>query len=157
MMKRNAQYNALKNSHINKQKGFTLLEMIVVLVIIGLIAGLVGPSLFKQADRAKVQTAGTQVKMIRGALHTLRLDIGRLPTTQEGLTLLISPPSDERVAQFWEGPYIDGGVPLDPWNREYNYSLTPSQFEPFTLYSFGADGQQGGEGDNEDIGYLPSQ
>lgn len=156
-MKRNAQYNALKNSHINKQKGFTLLEMIVVLVIIGLIAGLVGPSLFKQADRAKVQTAGTQVKMIRGALHTLRLDIGRLPTTQEGLTLLISPPSDERVAQFWEGPYIDGGVPLDPWNREYNYSLTPSQFEPFTLYSFGADGQQGGEGDNEDIGYLPSQ
>ncbi|WP_250657379.1 type II secretion system major pseudopilin GspG [Alkalimarinus coralli] len=157
MMKKTSQYSAYKYSRLNRQQGFTLLEMIVVLVIIGLIAGLVGPSLFKQADRAKVQTAGTQVKMIRGALHTLRLDIGRLPTTQEGLALLISPPGDERVAQFWEGPYIDGGVPLDPWNREYNYSFTPSQFEPFTLYSFGADGQQGGEGDNKDIGYLPQQ
>lgn len=157
MMKKTSQYSSYKYRRLNKQQGFTLLEMIVVLVIIGLIAGLVGPSLFKQADRAKVQTAGTQVKMIRGALHTLRLDIGRLPTTQEGLGLLISPPGDERVAQFWEGPYIDGGVPLDPWNREYNYSFTPSQFEPFTLYSYGADGQQGGEGDNKDIGYLPQQ
>lgn len=138
-------------------QGFTLLEMIVVLVIIGLIAGLVGPTLFRQADRAKVQTAGTQVKMIRGSLHTLRLDIGRLPTTQEGLILLVSPPADERIAQFWEGPYIDGKVPLDPWNRAYNYAYTPSEFEPFVLYSFGADGQEGGDGDNKDIGYLPPQ
>lgn len=138
------------------QRGFTLLEMIVVLVIIGLIAGLVGPNLFRQADKAKIQTAETQVKMIRGSLHTLRLDIGRLPTQEEGLKILMQKPSDERVAQFWNGPYIDGGVPLDPWKREYVYSATASEFEPFSLYSMGADGQQGGEGDNKDIGYLPA-
>lgn len=139
------------------QAGFTLLEMIVVLVIIGLIAGLVGPNLFRQADRAKVQTAETQVKMIRGALHTLRLDIGRLPTQEEGLKILMQKPADERVAQFWEGPYIDGGVPLDPWNREYVYQAVASEFELFSLYSLGADGQEGGEGDARDIGYLPSK
>lgn len=142
---------------LSTQQGFTLLEMIVVLVIIGLIAGLVGPNLFRQADRAKVQTAETQVKMIRGSLHTLRLDIGRLPTQEEGLKILMQKPADERVAQFWEGPYIDGGVPLDPWNREYVYASAPSEFEPFSLYSLGADGQQGGEGDASDIGYLPAK
>lgn len=139
------------------QGGFTLLEMIVVLVIIGLIAGLVGPNLFRQADRAKVQTAETQIKMIRGSLQTLRLDIGRLPTQEEGLKILVQKPTDERIAQFWEGPYIDGGVPLDPWNREYVYQAVPSEFEPFSLYSLGADGQEGGEGDARDIGYLPSR
>jgi general secretion pathway protein G len=139
------------------QRGFTLLEMIVVLVIIGLIAGLVGPNLFRQADRAKVQAAETQIKMMRGSLHTFRLDVGRLPTNEEGLKQLVQRPSDERLAQFWEGPYIDGGVPLDPWNRDYVYSNTPSEFESFSLYSLGADGQPGGEADNQDIGYLPAQ
>jgi general secretion pathway protein G len=138
------------------QRGFTLLEMIVVLVIIGLIAGLVGPNLFRQADKAKIQTAETQVKMIRGSIHTLRLDIGRLPTQEEGLKILMQKPSDERVAQFWNGPYIDGGVPLDPWKREYVYAATASEFEPFSLYSMGADGQPGGDGDNKDIGYVPA-
>lgn len=149
----------LTSLHIKKypEQGFTLLEMIVVLVIIGLIAGLVGPNLFRQADKAKVQTAETQVKMIRGSLHTLRLDLGRLPTQDEGLKILMQKPADERVAQFWEGPYIDGGVPLDPWNRDYVYSSTPSEFEPFSLYSLGADGQSGGEGDNRDIGYIPQK
>ena len=147
----------MKMYKISREKvsGFTLLEMIVVLVIIGLIAGLVGPNLFKQADKAKVQTAETQVKMIRGALHTLRLDIGRLPTQEEGLKILVTKPSDERVSSFWKGPYIDGGVPLDPWKRDYVYSSSSSEFEPFSLYSMGADGAPGGEGDNKDIGYLP--
>lgn len=151
----------MKNSYsLNKasnMQGFTLLEMIVVLVIIGMIAGLVGPSLFRQADKAKVQTAETQIKMLKGALHTLRLDIGRFPTEQEGLTILTRPPSDDRVAQYWEGPYIDGRVPLDPWKRDYVYLTAVSEFERFTLYSLGADGQQGGEGDNKDIGYLPAK
>jgi general secretion pathway protein G len=147
----------LRKQYFNLQGGFTLLEMIVVLVIIGLIAGLVGPNLFRQADRAKVQTAETQVKMIRGSLHTLRLDIGRLPTQEEGLKILMQRPADERVAKFWEGPYIDGGVPLDPWNRDYVYSNSPSETESFSLYSLGADGQVGGDGDNKDIGYLPAQ
>lgn len=146
----------VNNKISTSQRGFTLLEMIVVLVIIGLIAGLVGPNLFRQADKAKIQTAETQVKMIRGSLHTLRLDIGRLPTQEEGLKILMQRPSDERVAQFWNGPYIDGGVPLDPWKREYVYTTTASEFEPFSLYSLGADGQPGGDGDNKDIGYLPA-
>ena len=99
------------------QGGFTLLEMIVVLVIVGLLMGLVGPRLFCQADKAKVQTADTQVKMLKGALLTMRLDIGRLPTEQEGLALLNEPPADERSRAFWSGPYLEGSVPLDPWGR----------------------------------------
>ncbi len=138
-----------------KQKGFTLLEMIVVLVIIGLLAGLVGPSLFRQADKAKVQTAETQTKMIRGALHSFRLDVGRLPTEQEGLGVLVRPPADDSAARFWEGPYLDDEVPLDPWNKPYVFSAEPGEIESFSIYSLGADGKPGGEGYNADVGYLP--
>ncbi len=138
-----------------QQSGFTLLEMIVVLVIIGLIMGLVGPRLFSQADKAKVQTATTQVKMLRGALETLRLDISRFPTAQEGLSILVTRPSDPSVAARWHGPYIDSDVPLDPWGHPYQYSPEPSGMQPFTLYSYGADGKPGGEGLDADIGYLP--
>lgn len=145
-----AGFHGLKN-----QRGFTLLEMIVVLVIIGLLAGLVGPSLFRQADRAKVQTAETQVKMIRGALHAHRLDMGRFPSSSEGLQGLMKAPSDTKQAQFWQGPYLDGEVPMDPWNRDYHYTLQGSSTEGFSLYSYGADGEPGGEGFDADIGYLP--
>ncbi|RFQ34600.1 type II secretion system major pseudopilin GspG [Pseudomonas sp. ATCC 13867] len=131
--------------------------MIVVLVIIGLLMGLVGPRLFSQADKAKIQTAETQVKMLKGALMTMRLDIGRLPTEQEGLALLNTAPTDELIRKYWRGPYLEGGVPLDPWNHPYIYSAKPSQEQPFSLYSRGADGQSGGEGENAEIGYLPVQ
>jgi len=135
--------------------GFTLLEMIVVLVIIGLIMGLVGPRLFSQADKAKVQTAETQVRMLRGALETMRLDIGRFPTEEEGLSLLTSRPSDPKLAQRWQGPYLEEGVPPDPWGNPYRYSPRPSGTHSFSLYSLGADGQPGGEGLDADIGQLP--
>jgi len=138
-----------------RQQGFTLLEMIVVLVIIGLLAGLVGPSLFRQADRAKVQTAETQIKMIRGALHAYRLDMGRFPSQAEGLQALLQAPADVNQAQFWEGPYLDEAVPLDPWNRPYHYQTQSSGREGFSLFSYGADGEPGGEGFDADIGYLP--
>lgn len=147
--------NASRLSGVKKQRGFTLLEMIVVLVIIGLLAGLVGPSLFRQADRAKVQTAETQIKMIRGALHAHRLDMGRFPSANEGLQGLVRAPSDAKQAQFWKGPYLDGDVPMDPWNRDYRYDLQGSGSEAFSLYSYGADGEPGGEDFNTDIGYLP--
>ena len=147
--------NASRLSGVKKQRGFTLLEMIVVLVIIGLLAGLVGPSLFRQADRAKVQTAETQIKMIRGALHAHRLDMGRFPSANEGLQGLVRAPSDTKQAQFWKGPYLDGDVPMDPWNRDYRYDLQSSGNEGFSLYSYGADGEPGGEDFNTDIGYLP--
>lgn len=138
------------------QGGFTLLEMIVVLVIIGLIMGLVGPRLFGQADRAKAQTAETQIKMLGGALQTMRLDIGRVPTEGEGLSLLVRKPADERTASRWHGPYLDGDVPLDPWGNPYRYSPAASENHPFTLYSLGADGAPGGEGLDADVGYLPA-
>lgn len=140
-----------------KQTGFTLLEMIVVLVIIGLIMGLVGPRLFSQADKAKVQTAETQVRMLKGALETMRLDIGRFPTEQEGLSLLLNRPADERTAARWDGPYLDEGLPADPWGNPYRYSPTRTANQPLTLYSLGADGQPGGEGYDADVGYLPGK
>lgn len=137
------------------QRGFTLLEMIVVLVLIGLIMGLVGPRLFGQADKAKVQTAETQVKMLGGALQTMRLDISRWPTEQEGLALLNTKPADATAANGWAGPYLNDDVPIDPWGHPYEYSPAPSGNHPFTLYSFGADGKAGGEGQDADVGYLP--
>ena len=137
--------------------GFTLLEMIVVLVIIGLIMGLVGPALFGQADKAKVQTAETQVKMLKGALETMRLDLSRYPTTEEGLALLNTAPADSAAAGRWRGPYLDEAVPNDPWDRPYVYRGERSASQGFTLYSLGADGQPGGEGLDADVGYVPAR
>lgn len=138
-----------------KQQGFTLLEMLVVLVIIGLLAGLVGPRLFGKVDSSKVSTAETQIKMIKGALETMRLDINRFPTVDEGLKILYDQPGQEQVKNLWQGPYLDEPVPLDPWEKPYQYSIPGKNNQPFALYSFGADGQSGGEGTAADIGYLP--
>ena len=137
--------------------GFTLLEMIVVLVIIGLIMGLIGPRLFGQADKAKVQTAETQVRMLKGALETMRLDIGRFPTAVEGLGLLVERPSDAALGTRWAGPYLDGAVPEDPWGFQYQYSPEPSAEQPMTLYSTGADGKPGGAEFDADVGYTPTR
>ena len=126
--------------------------MIVVLVIIGLIMGLVGPRLFGQADKAKVQTAGTQIKMLGGALQTMRLDISRFPTDEEGLGLLVRKPADERAARGWAGPYLDEDVPLDPWGNPYQYRYPGTRKARYDLWSRGADGVEGGEGEGVDIG-----
>jgi general secretion pathway protein G len=137
------------------QTGFTLLELLVVLVIIGLLGSLVGPKLFGKADAAKVQTAQTQVKMLKGALETMRLDIGRFPTPAEGLALLNEQPKDERVAARWKGPYLDESVPADPWGSAYQYGVPGAGGQAVAIYSFGADGKRGGEGNDADIGILP--
>lgn len=137
--------------------GFTLLEMLVVLMIVGLLAGLVGPKLFTRVDSSKVQTAQTQIKMLKGALETLRLDLGRFPTEAEGLALLNAPPADEAGKAKWRGPYLDDEVPKDPWGNPYRYSLPGTNQQPFALYSLGADGKRGGEGVDADVGYLPPQ
>lgn len=131
--------------------------MLVVLVIIGMLAGLVGPKLFTKVDASKIQTAQTQVKMLKGALETLRLDMGRFPTAEEGLNLLNSAPADTKLHSRWRGPYLDEDVPQDPWGNPYQYSIPGSNNQPFALYSLGADGKRGGEGNDADIGYLPPQ
>jgi general secretion pathway protein G len=140
-----------------RSAGFTLLEMLVVLVIIGLIASLVGPRLFSRVDSSKVQVAETQTRMLRGAVETFRLEVGRLPTAEEGLDVLSRAPSDERARGRWRGPYLDEAVPADPWGNPYQYSTPGRDGLPFALYSFGADGQPGGEGNDADIGFLPPQ
>ncbi|MBC7705705.1 MAG: type II secretion system major pseudopilin GspG [Rhodoferax sp.] len=135
--------------------GFTLLELLVVLVIIGLLGSLVGPKLFGKADAAKVQTAQTQVRMLKGALETMRLDISRFPTESEGLALLNTAPKDEAITSRWKGPYLDDAVPADPWGRPYQYSLPGVNGQPMAIYSLGADGKRGGEGNDADVGILP--
>jgi general secretion pathway protein G len=127
--------------------------MLVVLVIIGLLAGLVGPQLLGRVDTSKVTAAETQIRMLKASIETMRLDVNRFPTQDEGLAMLMAQPKDERTARKWRGPYLSEEVPLDPWGNPYIYKpTTPTTFE---LYSYGADGQAGGEGINADIGYLP--
>jgi general secretion pathway protein G len=137
------------------QKGFTLIEMLVVMVLIGLLAGLVGPKLFGRVDSAKAQTAQAQVTMFKGALETFRLDVGRFPTQAEGLNALNQAPNDERAKARWRGPYLDQDLPVDPWGTPYVYSLPGDKGQPFALYSLGADGKRGGEDTDTDVGMLP--
>lgn len=135
-----------------KMFGFSMIELMVVMVILGLIAGLVGPRFFGRADVAKVQTAETQIQMMRSAINLFYLDVGRLPTTEEGLAALVRQPS---TAKFWQGPYLDDEVPLDPWQNPYQYQNTKSGISEFSLFSLGADGVRGGENLNADVGLLP--
>jgi len=136
--------------------GFTILEIMVVLAIIGMIVALVGPKILGNLDKANLQAAEAQAKLLRGSVANFRLDVGRYPTTQEGLAVLVKPPADAATAARWRGPYVESvDVPLDPWKHPYQYSVPGAGGQPFALYSFGPDGVRGGEGDNADIGILP--
>lgn len=139
----------------SRSRGFTLIELMVVLVILGLLAGLVGPRLFGRVDSSKVQAAETQIKMLRGALQTYRLDIGNYPSSAQGLAALMTAPSDG--AAYWNGPYLEDELPLDPWRNPYRYEHPAKTLQGFALYSLGADAKPGGEGVNADVGYLPEQ
>lgn len=140
---------------VDKNRGFTLIEMLVVLVIVGMLAGLVGPKLFGRVDTSKVKTTEAQIKMFRGALETFRLDVGRYPEQGEGLLVLNQAPTEERARLRWHGPYLDQDVPLDAWGNPYQYSLPGANGQPYALYSLGADGKAGGQEIDADIGVLP--
>jgi len=130
-------------------RGFTLLELLVVIVIIGLLAAYVGPRYFAQLGKSEQKTAKAQIEAFGRALDVYRLDTGRYPTTEQGLNALVVKPADEAK---WRGPYLQKQVPLDPWGKGYVYR-TPGQGGDFDLLSYGKDGQPGGEEDNADVGY----
>lgn len=128
-------------------RGFTLLELLVVMVIIGLLAGYVGPKLFAQIGRSETQVARAQITALGKALDQYRIDTGRYPSTQQGLAALnTAPPGEGR----WAGPYLAKSVPADPWGRPYLYQA-PGRHGDYDLQSLGHDGQAGGSGDDADV------
>ena len=129
------------------QRGFTLVELLVVMVILGLLAALVVPSYLGRERKARAQAAKTQIELLGTALDTLRLDAGRYPSTREGLEALRTAPPG---LPGWDGPYLKKAVPADPWGREYVYE-SPGQHGEYDLYSYGADGAPGGESDARDV------
>ena len=131
-----------------RQAGFTLIEIMVVMVIIGLLMALVGPNLIGRSEKAKVQAAQMQIERLGTVLDTFRLDVGRYPTTQEGLQVLVQRPIG---VDRWDGPYLNKGVPKDPWDRPYLYRSPGEAGRPYDLYSLGADGAPGGTDNNRDV------
>lgn len=127
--------------------GFTLLELLVVMVIIGLLAAYVGPKYFSQVGKSQVKMARAQIDALDKALDQYRLDVGHYPTAEQGLASLVARPATEAR---WEGPYLKKGIPMDPWGNAYVFKL-PGEHGEYDLLSFGKDGQPGGEGEAADI------
>jgi len=133
---------------IRSQNGFTLIELIVVMIILGLLAALVAPRIFGRVGQARQKAARTQIELFGTALDSFRLDVGRYPTTSEGLESLLRQPSD---AEGWNGPYLKKSeIPLDPWGQPYQYR-SPGEHGDYDLYSYGADKTEGGEGEDADV------
>lgn len=133
---------------MNRQCGFTLLELLVVMVIIGLLAGYVAPRYFAQVGKSEVKATRAQIDAFEKSLEAYRLDVGKYPTTEQGLAALMTPPTG---ASNWQGPYLKKSIPLDPWKNAYQYRL-PGEHGDFDIYSFGRDGKPGGQKEDADIG-----
>lgn len=129
------------------EQGFTLLEVLIVVIILGLLAALVTPKLFGTLGKAKSQVAKTQIELVAGALDRYRLDVGNYPATADGLAALIERPAG---AVGWAGPYLKKGVPKDPWDNDYQYA-SPGQHGDYDLYSLGRDKAEGGEDEDADV------
>jgi general secretion pathway protein G len=128
-------------------RGFTLLELLVVLVILGLLVGVVAPRFFGQVGKSEVKVATAQIRALEDALDQYRLDVGRYPTTEQGLAALTTQPTGEAR---WQGPYLKKAVPNDPWGNAYQYR-SPGEHGELDLFSHGKDGQPGGTGEAADI------
>ena len=128
-------------------RGFTLIEMLVVIAIIALLAGLVGPPVMDRLGGAKSKTAGIQIADLDKALEIFKLDVGRYPSNAEGLQALVAKPAS---AGGWNGPYLKGGLPTDPWGNPYRYA-NPGPGGGIEILSLGADNAPGGEGENADV------
>jgi len=128
-------------------RGFTLLELLVVMVIIGLLAGIVAPQYFAQIGKSNSKVARAQIESFGQALDQYRLDVGHYPSTEQGLLALRAAP--EQVPR-WQGPYLKRDIPEDPWGHAYVYRR-PGQHGEYDLVSLGADGQPGGDGENADV------
>lgn len=131
----------------NDRRGFTLVEMLVVVAILGLLLALVGPKVLSSLGKGKQSATKAQIELLGQSLDHFRLDTGRYPTTQEGLSALVTNPGITN----WDGPYLKKNeIPKDPWGKAYTYQC-PGTHSEYDLYSYGLDGTPGGEGENKDI------
>lgn len=135
--------------HDKSRNGFTLLELLIVVVIIGLLAGIVGPKLFKNINKSETTATKAQIDTFVKALDNFRIDTGRYPSTQEGLHALLSNPTN---LQGWNGPYLKKSIPHDPWGTAYQYHEPGTHNNEYDVFSYGKDKKEGGDGDNQDIG-----
>jgi general secretion pathway protein G len=142
------------NNGVRQQAGFTLIEIMVVVVIIGILIGLVAPNILGRVDKARVTAAKTDIATLEQALEMYRLDNHNYPSTDQGLEALIVKPGGEPDAKNWnpEGYLKKPKLPLDPWGKPYQYVSPGQDKRPYDLYSFGADGREGGEGYDTDVG-----
>jgi general secretion pathway protein G len=151
MHMRNARQGRKSASSRRGEAGFTLVEILVVITIIGLIMAIVGPRVLNYLGESKVKAARIQIESFSSALDLYYLDMGRYPGSSDGLTALVARPGN---AQEWNGPYLKGGVvPNDPWGHPYVYR-SPVEHAPYEIISFGADGQEGGTGTAADISSI---
>ena len=139
---------ARRRSAAHGSLGFTLLELLVVILIIGLLTGIVAPRFMSQISRSEVTTARAQLDSFRKALEAYRIDNGRYPSTSEGLDALVTAPSGDGR---WHGPYLQGAIPLDPWGSPYRYQSPGPNGRDFQVMSLGHDRASGGSGDDADI------
>ena len=138
-----------------KQKGFTLIEIMVVVVILGILAALVVPQVMSRPDQAKVTVAKGDIKAIAASLDMYKLDNQAYPSTQQGLDALVKKPSGNPQPRNWNKDGYLKKLPVDPWGNPYQYAIPGRDGMPFAIYSFGADGKSGGEGNDTDVGFLP--